>query len=82
MISDEASATAAVSEVGGAENPMEVLSEIGCSTTCVSACDLQPLDSGSSVTEWSEQSRSFPACLNQLNYQSPILDGPVWPKGI
>ena len=80
MISDEASATAAVSDVTGAENPIEVLFDAGCSATCVSACDLQPLGSGASVVEWSGQSRSCPASLSQLNYQSPVLDGPIRPK--
>lgn len=80
VISDEASATAAVSDVTGAENPIEVLFDAGCSATCVSACDLQPLGSGASVIEWSGQSRSCPASLSQLNYQSPVLDGPIRPK--
>lgn len=79
VISDEAPA-AAVSNGTGVENPIEVLFEAGCSATCVSACDLQPLGKGSSVIEWSGQSRSCPVSLDQLNYQSPILDGPIRPK--
>ena len=80
VISDDASAIAAVSDVTGAANPIEVQLEAGCSATCVSACDLQPLGSDSSVIEWSGLSRSYPGRLNQLNYQSPILDGPIRPK--
>ena len=80
VISEDASIAAAVSDITDAENPIKSPFDSGCSAACVSACDLQPFDSGFSVLKWSELSRSFPASLNQLNYQSPILDGLIRPK--
>jgi len=80
VISDAAPVAAAVSNMSDAESPLQSPLESGCSAACLSACDLQPLDSGLSVLRWSEQSRSLPVSLNQLNYQSPILDGLIRPK--
>lgn len=80
VISDDAPVTAAVTDMGDAESPLKSPLESGCSAACVSACEVQSLDSCLSVLRWSEQSHSFPASLNQLNYQSPILDGLIRPK--
>ena len=80
VISDDAPVASVVFNMSDAESPLKSPLESGCSAACVSACDLQPLDSGLSVIRWSEQSCSFPAGLNQLNYQSPILDGLIRPK--
>ncbi|MGX4641247.1 hypothetical protein [Massilia sp. SYSU DXS3249] len=80
MISDDMPVAAALSEMSDADSPLKSPLESVCSAACVSACDLQPLDSGLSTLRWSEQSHSFPASPNQLNYQSPILGGLIRPK--
>lgn len=80
VISDEASVTAAASDMTDAEDSKKTLLESGCSVICVSACDLQPLGSGLPVLDCSERSPSAPPRFNPLSYQSPIFDGLIRPK--